>query len=47
MSNGVIFAGFGAIGKSWLGKNYKNIVDMESDCYQHINNGFEKIMLKN
>ena len=40
---GIVVAGFGAIGKSWLGENYVNIIDMESGYYKHINEGFENI----
>lgn len=40
---GIVIAGFGAIGKSWLGENYANIIDMESGYYKHINEGFENI----
>lgn len=40
---GIIVAGFGAIGKTWLGEHYANIIDMESGFYAHINEGFESI----
>lgn len=43
MSKGIIIAGFGAIGKTTLGKKYNNIIDMESGMYQWDNNGFENI----
>lgn len=36
---GIIIAGFGAIGKTYLGKKYKNIIDMESGDFAHINDG--------
>lgn len=40
---GIVIAGFGAIGKSWLGEHYPNIIDIESGYYKHINEGFENI----
>lgn len=40
---GIVVAGFGAIGKTWLGEHYPNIIDMESGFYAHINEGFEQI----
>ena len=42
-SKGIVVAGFGAIGKTYLGKHYPNIIDMESGFYKHINEGFENI----
>jgi len=41
--NGLIIAGFGAIGKSFLGDKYPNIIDLESGNYAHINNNVEHI----
>ncbi len=43
MSKGIIIAGFGAIGKTTLGKKYDNIIDLESGYYQWDNTGFEHI----
>ena len=43
MSKGIIVAGFGAIGKTTLGKKYDNVIDMESGMYQWDNTGFEHI----
>lgn len=43
MSKGIIVAGFGAIGKTTLGKKYDNIIDLESGYYQWDNTGFENI----
>ena len=40
---GIVVAGFGAIGKTWLGEHYSNIIDMESGYYKHNNEGFENI----
>lgn len=34
---GIVVAGFGAIGKTYLGKKYKNVIDMESGNFAHIN----------
>lgn len=45
-SKGIVIAGFGAIGKTWLGEHYKNIIDLESGNYQHINEGFEHIAVE-
>lgn len=33
----IIVAGFGGIGKTYLGKKYLNVVDMESGFYRYIN----------
>lgn len=43
MCEGIIIAGFGAIGKTTLGKKYDNIIDLESGYYQWDNTGFEHI----
>ena len=43
MSKGIIVAGFGAIGKTTLGKKYNNIIDMESGYYQWDNTLFENV----
>ncbi len=43
MSKGIIIAGFGAIGKTTLGKKYDNVIDLESGYYQWDNTGFEHI----
>lgn len=37
MSKAIIIAGFATVGKSILGKKYKNVIDLESTCYKHIN----------
>lgn len=37
MSKGIIIAGFATVGKSILGKKYKNVIDLESTSYKHIN----------
>lgn len=34
---GIVVAGFGAIGKSYLGEKYPNIIDMESGNFAHLN----------
>lgn len=34
---GVVVAGFGAIGKSYLGEKYYNVIDMESGNFAHLN----------
>lgn len=33
-NNGIIIAGFGAIGKTTLGNKYNNIIDLESGYYR-------------
>lgn len=33
---GMIIAGFATCGKSFLGKKYKNVIDLESSLYKHI-----------
>ena len=38
MKQGVIIAGFATCGKSVLGRKYKNVIDLESSNYKHINN---------
>lgn len=40
---GIVIAGFGAIGKTYLSKKYTNVIDMESGFFKHINIGFEHI----
>lgn len=40
---GIIIAGFGAIGKTTLGKKYSNIIDMESGLYQWDNSQMENV----
>ena len=40
---GIVIAGFGAIGKTYLSKKYANVIDMESGFFKHINIGFEHI----
>lgn len=42
-AKGIIVAGFGAIGKSFLSEKYTNVIDMESGFYAHINSGVEDI----
>lgn len=36
MNNGIIIAGFKAIGKSTLAKKYENVVDLDSAVYKYI-----------
>ncbi len=36
MKQGVIIAGFATCGKSVLGRKYKNVIDLESSNYKHI-----------
>jgi len=37
MKQGVIIARFATCGKSVLGRKYKNVIDLESSNYKHIN----------
>ena len=34
--NGILIAGFGAIGKTTAAKKYKNIIDLESSNFKYI-----------
>jgi hypothetical protein len=43
MSKGIIIAGFATCGKSFLGKKYSNVIDLESSNFKHSNVGFENI----
>ena len=43
---GIIVAGFGAIGKSYLGEKYSNIIDMESGNFAHINDNVFSIPIE-
>ncbi len=40
---GVIIAAFATCGKSFLGKKYSNVIDLESSNFKHTNIGFENI----
>lgn len=35
MAQGMIIVGFATIGKSFLGKKYRNVIDLESSYYKH------------
>lgn len=37
MAQGMIIVGFATIGKSFLGKKYSNVIDLESSHYKHDN----------
>lgn len=43
MSKGIIIAGFATCGKSFLGKKYSNVIDLESSNFKHSNVGFKNI----
>lgn len=43
MAEGKVTVGFATCGKSFLGKNYENVIDLESSYYKHINDGIENI----
>ena len=34
--NGILIAGFGAIGKTTVAKKYKNLLDLESSNFKYI-----------
>lgn len=38
MKEGIIIAAFATCGKSYLGKKYKNVIDLESSNYKYISN---------
>lgn len=46
MNKGIIIAGFATCGKSFLGKKYSNVIDLESSNYKHINANFEEIPIE-
>lgn len=43
MSKGIIIAGFATVGKTYLSKKYKNILDLESSIYKYDYTGYEDI----
>lgn len=43
MAKGIIIAGFATCGKSFLGKKYSNVIDLESSNYKHNNTGLENV----
>ncbi len=43
MSKGIIIAGFATVGKTYLSKKYKNILDLESSLYKYDYTGYEDI----
>lgn len=43
---GIIVAGFGAIGKTYLGENYPNVIDMESGNFAHINDNVANVPME-
>ena len=40
--SGVIISGFGGVGKTYLAKKYKNVIDLESSPYKYIYSGINK-----
>lgn len=40
---GIIIAGFATCGKSFLGKKYSNVIDLESSNYKHNNTNIENV----
>lgn len=43
MSKGIIIAGFATVGKTYLSKKYKNILDLESSIYKYDYIGYENV----
>ncbi|MCI8291024.1 MAG: hypothetical protein HFJ25_02040 [Clostridia bacterium] len=43
MAQGTIIAGFATCGKSFLGKKYSNVIDLESSNYKHDNTNLKDI----
>lgn len=43
MSKGIIISAFATCGKSYLGKKYSNVIDLESSEYKHDNSELEDI----
>lgn len=43
MSKGIIIAGFATVGKTFLSKKYKNIIDLESSPYKYDYSSYENI----
>ncbi len=43
MSKGIIIAGFATVGKTYLSKKYKNILDLESSKYKYDYTGYKNI----
>ena len=46
MSEGIIISAFATCGKSFLGKKYSNVIDLESSNYKHDNNKLENIPIE-
>lgn len=46
MKKGTIILGFATVGKSYLGKKYSNVIDLESSDYKHDNNNLENISVE-
>lgn len=43
---GIVIAGFGAIGKSYVGEKYSNVIDMESGNFAHLNEGMNFVPIE-
>lgn len=46
MSKGIIISAFATCGKSFLGKKYSNVIDLESSNYKHNSNELENIPIE-
>ena len=46
MAKGIIIAAFATCGKTYLGKKYSNVIDLESSNYKFDNKEFIVIILK-
>ena len=43
MCKGIILSAFATCGKTYLGKKYKNVIDLESSNYKFYNSDFANI----
>jgi len=43
MKKGMIIAAFAGVGKTWVGKNYNNVLDLESTYYKWDSTGLEHL----
>lgn len=46
MAEGIIIAGFATYGKSFLGKKYRNVIDLESSDYKHNNTNLKNVPIE-
>lgn len=46
MARGIIIAGFATCGKSFIGKKYSNVIDLESSDFKHNNASLENVPIE-